>query len=80
LGAPGSGTANALPGESYVLFGSASGFGTNIGGRQVIDIATLSASEGFIIRGDGANDQTGWRVSAGGDVNGEQGRHVGSQG
>ena len=43
-------------GEAYVVFGAASGFGTDVGGRQVIDLTTLSAAEGFIIQGDAAGD------------------------
>ena len=58
-------------GEAYVIFGTASGFGTNVGGRQVIDLTTLSAAEGFIIQGDAADDQIGSSVSSAGDVNGD---------
>ena len=58
-------------GEAYVVFGTASGFGTNVGGRQVIDLTTLSAAEGFIIQGDAADDRTGISVSSAGDVNGD---------
>ena len=41
-------------GEAYVVFGSASGFGVDVSGRQVIDLTTLSAAQGFIIQGDAA--------------------------
>lgn len=58
-------------GEAYVVFGSGSGFGTSVGGRQVIDLTTLSAAQGFIIQGDAAGDKTGNSVSAAGDVNGD---------
>ena len=62
-------------GEAYVVFGKASGFGAtvNTGGfdRQVIDLTTLSAADGFIIQGDTAGDQAGTSVSAAGDVNGD---------
>ncbi len=58
-------------GEAYVLFGTASGFGTDVGGRQVVDLTTLTASQGFIIQGAAINDQTGATVSSAGDVNGD---------
>ena len=58
-------------GAAYVVFGSGSGFGTDVGGRQVIDLTALSAAQGFIIQGDAANDQAGFSVSLAGDVNGD---------
>ncbi|RJF88260.1 hypothetical protein D3874_15595 [Oleomonas cavernae] len=58
-------------GEAYVLFGGAGTFGTDVGGRQVIDLTTLSAAQGFVIQGDTAGDDTGRRVSSAGDVNGD---------
>ena len=44
IGAPGGGTA----GESYVIFGTAGGFGANL------DLAALTPDQGFVI--DGADD------------------------
>jgi hypothetical protein len=62
-------------GEAYVVFGKASGFGAtvNTGGfdRQVIDLTTLSATDGFIIQGDTALDFAGGSVSGAGDVDGD---------
>ncbi len=59
-------------GEAYVVFGSGSGFGTADGaGRRVIDLTTLSSTQGFIIQGDAASDQAGYSVSSAGDVNGD---------
>src|SRR5262249_47361612 len=59
-------------GEAYVIYGSAAGFGTVDGtGRAVIDLTTLSATTGFIIRGAGAGDGFGWTVNSAGDVNGD---------
>ncbi len=58
-------------GESYVIFGTRAGFGTTVGGQRVLDLSTLSAAQGFIIRGDAADDYSGWRVSGIGDVNGD---------
>ena len=56
-------------GEAYVIFGSSSGFGVDVGGRQVIDLTTLNATQGFIIQGDINGDQLGWDVSGAEDVN-----------
>ena len=58
-------------GEAYVVLGSASGFGTAVGGRQVIDLTSLTAAQGFIVQGDTAEDASGWSVSSAGDVNGD---------
>ena len=62
-------------GEAYVVFGKASGFGTVVGGRSVIDLSNVASSFtssiGFIIQGDTAGDQTGISVSSAGDVNGD---------
>jgi Ca2+-binding RTX toxin-like protein len=58
-------------GEAYVVFGSASGFGVDVGGRQIIDLTTLSSSEGFIIQGDTPGDYAGHSVSSAGDINGD---------
>ncbi|RJF90026.1 hypothetical protein D3874_15600 [Oleomonas cavernae] len=60
-----------LAGEAYVVFGTTAGFGTDVGGRQVLDLTTLSAAEGFIIQGDAALDYAGYSVSAAGDINGD---------
>ena len=56
-------------GEAYVLFGTDQGFGTVVGSQRILSTNTLSASEGFIIQGDVADDQLGTAVSAAGDVN-----------
>ena len=59
-------------GEAYVIFGSAGGFGIDVGGRQVIDLTSLSAAEGFIIQGViRLSDSAGFSVSSAGDVNGD---------
>jgi hypothetical protein len=52
-------------GESYVLFGSNSGFSASL------DLATLNGSNGFIINGIEANDLSCFSVSAAGDINGD---------
>jgi len=59
-------------GEAYVLFGHAGTFGAIDGtGRRVIDLASLSPADGFVVQGDEAGDLAGRSVSAAGDVNGD---------
>ena len=57
-------------GEAYVVFGGPGTFGADVGGRQVIDLTTLSAAQGFIIQGDSSGDRAAF-VSSAGDVNGD---------
>ncbi|HET7708930.1 MAG TPA: FG-GAP-like repeat-containing protein [Sphingomicrobium sp.] len=64
IGARLSNSGGADSGQAYLIFGKASGFGT-------IDLTNLSASDGFIIQGESANDQAGWSVSAAGDIDGD---------
>ncbi|MEZ5742978.1 MAG: hypothetical protein R3D89_04430 [Sphingomonadaceae bacterium] len=52
-------------GESYVVFGKASGFAASI------SLASLNGSDGFRLDGIDAEDQSGYSVSAAGDVNGD---------
>jgi hypothetical protein len=52
-------------GQSYVVFGSNSGFGAGL------DLSTLNGSNGFAINGIAAYDFSGWSVSSAGDVNGD---------
>ena len=59
-------------GEVYVVFGGYGGFGALDGtNRQVLDLSTLTANQGFIIQGDSAGDFAGNSVSSAGDVNGD---------
>jgi hypothetical protein len=51
-------------GDSYVVFGSGSGFAANV------DLSTLNGTNGFKID-TYAGDQRGWLVSSAGDVNGD---------
>jgi Ca2+-binding RTX toxin-like protein len=52
-------------GEAYVIYGVA---GTT---RGTVDLAALTAADGFIIQGDAEGDFTGYSVSSAGDVNGD---------
>ena len=52
-------------GQSYVVFGSNSGFGASF------NLSALNGSNGFAINGIAADDQSGWSVSSAGDVNGD---------
>jgi len=52
-------------GQSYVVFGSNSGFGAGL------DLSTLNGSNGFAINGIAAYDQSGESVSSAGDINGD---------
>ncbi|MEG4279081.1 cadherin-like domain-containing protein [Microcoleus sp. MON1_C1] len=52
-------------GQSYVVFGSNSGFGAGL------NPSTLNGSNGFAINGIAAYDQSGSSVSSAGDVNGD---------
>ena len=64
-GADPNGDSNA--GETYVVYGGASAPGT--GGR--FNLSTLDGTNGFILSGIDALDQSGWSVSSAGDVNGD---------
>ena len=61
--ADGAGGADA--GETYVVFGRTTGFGS------VLDLASLNGQTGFAIGGAAAGDFSGQSVSAAGDVNGD---------
>jgi hypothetical protein len=68
IGAPwadAAGNAKPYSGESYVIFGTDAGFGASV------DLAALTPSQGFIIYGADAYDQSGFSVSSAGDVNGD---------
>jgi Ca2+-binding RTX toxin-like protein len=54
-----------LAGQSYVVFGSNSGFDPSL------NLSTLDGSNGFAINGIGAYDISGLSVSSAGDVNGD---------
>jgi Ca2+-binding RTX toxin-like protein len=52
-------------GESYVVFGRTSGFGTSL------NLSSLNGSNGFILNGIDGNDRSGRSVSGAGDINGD---------
>jgi hypothetical protein len=54
-----------LTGESYVVFGSASGFGASV------DLASLDGTNGFRLEGINDRDYSGTAVAGAGDVNGD---------
>ena len=64
-GAPGSPGATTISGESYVVFGSASGFSASL------DLSSLDGSNGFVINGVSVGDESGISVSSAGDMNGD---------
>ena len=65
VGAPGAKTGELLAGQSYVVFGKASGFAASL------NLSTLGGSDGFRVSGVANGDDSGYQVSAAGDVNGD---------
>ena len=66
IGAPGADpNRNSMAGESYVVFGKNSGF------SSLLNLRTLNGSNGFVINGIDAGDDSGCTVSGAGDVNGD---------
>ena len=65
-GGDGPGNTRAAAGDSYVVFGKASGFAAEI------DLAAVAAGTGgFVIHGQDASDDSGISVSSAGDINGD---------
>ncbi len=58
---------DSFAGESYVVFGSQSGFGVN----GVLDLETLDGTNGFVINGIDPSDISGNSVSGLGDIDGD---------
>ena len=65
IGAPGASPNGDNSGESYVIFGSANGFDSDL------DLASLDGSNGFVLEGAIAGDKFGSAVGGSGDVNGD---------
>ncbi len=56
---------DTLAGETYVVFGSDSGFNASF------DLSSLNGSNGFVINGIDSHDESGFSVSGAGDINGD---------
>jgi len=65
IGAPGSTSGAAYSGTSYVVFGSDQAW------ASTLDLPSLDGSNGFVINGVSAYDESGTSVSAAGDINGD---------
>jgi len=66
IGAIGAGpNDNLRAGNTYVVFGSSTGF------ANPLNLSSLNGSNGFVIHGENAFDQSGRSVSAAGDINGD---------
>src|SRR5262245_65096099 len=66
LDGAGPGNSRNAAGDSYVVFGKASGFAAEI------DLAAVAGGAGgFVIPGQDAGDQSGFSVSTAGDINGD---------
>ncbi|MBB6429776.1 2C-methyl-D-erythritol 2,4-cyclodiphosphate synthase [Algisphaera agarilytica] len=57
---------NSIAGESYVVFG-----GGSVGSGGSLELSSLDGSNGFVLNGIDASDQSGVSVSSAGDVNGD---------
>jgi FG-GAP repeat len=69
IGAPfadGPGNTRSYAGDSYVVFGKASGFAA-----EVDLVAVASGIGGFVLHGQDADDYSGWSVASAGDINGD---------
>ncbi|MBF0108190.1 MAG: FG-GAP repeat protein [Magnetococcales bacterium] len=65
VGAHGADPGGSDSGASYIIFGKASGFVSQM------DLSTLDGSNGFRLDGNAAGDQSGFPVNIAGDVNGD---------
>src|SRR5262245_43296689 len=62
----GPGNTRHWAGDSYAVFGKASGFAAQI---NLADVA--AGTGGFVLHGQDADDYSGWRVASAGDINGD---------
>ncbi len=65
IAAPGASPNGTSSGSSYVVFGSGTGF------AATVELSALDGTDGFRLDGAGLSDQSGYSVSAAGDVNGD---------
>ena len=56
----------SVKGRSYAVFG-----GPGVGSSGILNLASLNGVNGFKLDGENDNDQSGERVSAAGDINGD---------
>ncbi|MEE9345417.1 MAG: hypothetical protein V3U88_07395, partial [Methylococcales bacterium] len=66
IGASGAIPNGTLSGASYVIFGT-----SGLGARGVVELSALDDSNGFVLNGVAAGDQSGRSVSTAGDLNGD---------
>ncbi|MDX2258273.1 MAG: hypothetical protein NW205_05085, partial [Hyphomicrobiaceae bacterium] len=65
IGAPNATGGSNTAGSTYIVFGKSSGF------SATLELSSLNGTNGFRIDGAAALHQSGWAVSAAGDVNGD---------
>src|SRR5258707_1163923 len=65
IGAPHADPNGSNAGASYVVFGKASGFSSNL------NLSSLNGSNGFKISGVAGDDNSGFSVASAGDINGD---------
>ena len=58
--------ANSGAGVSYVVFGK-----PGLGSSGSIELSSVNGSNGFVLMGGAAHDDSGWSVSGAGDINGD---------
>jgi len=68
IGANGADPNGTLSGASYVVFGKSTGFSSTF---ELSSLADGGGSEGFVLHGAALGDNSGFSVSAAGDVNGD---------
>ena len=66
IGAAGYYSSDSYKGRSYVVFG-----GPGVGNSGILLLSSLNGSNGFKLDGENNNDQSGYSVSAAGDINGD---------
>jgi hypothetical protein len=65
IGAWGADSNGANSGSSYIVFGSSGGF------LPIMELSSLNGSTGFRLDGEAVGDQSGFSVSAAGDISGD---------
>ena len=68
IGAPNASPGNiSYIGKSYVVFGR-----VGLGSNGSLELSSLNGTNGFVLRGEQANDYSGISVASAGDVNGDR--------